>query len=306
MNVLTYGCIIASLARARRRRPRRECRPWIRSPRAVRRRVAVLRRGRRALREPHRARAVRDRRPRASRVAERAAESSSRRVQGIRQAGVGRGSVRQRNRASSFAAEAPTAKKGIPGTLDAQVTYTAGRSRAADQLPGRRRRADAREPDAAFVFQPARDRRCAEPLPRDQCEHVSAGRRDADSDRRARAGRKLAVRFSGTDRDWLAPSHRSCATDARRRIRSQLQPQSRRTRRWRSRRACSTRRAGGRSSCARPSRDCSSIPARWSAIAASASSRSTILIRRTGRSFPRRCCGRASAIESTTVYAFGW
>ena len=205
--------------------------------------------------------------------------------------------VRQRNRRSCFAAESPDGEEGYPGTLDAQVTYTIADRELRISYRGRHRRADAREPDPTFVFQFARHRRCAEPLPRDQREHVPAGRRHVIPTGELAPVANSPFDFQESVGDWLAPSHRSRATDSAAadtittstsiaadaplalaaRV---LEP-----------------RADGRSRCARPSPDCSSIRARWSAIAGSASSRSIIPTRRTGRNSPRHCCGRASAIS---------
>ena len=197
-----------------------------------------------------------------------------------------------------FRRKSPDGEEGYPGEVDAQVTYT-----IADRELRIVYEAVTDAPTHVNLTQHSYfnlrgDRRRAGPLPRHQREHVSAGRGEDDSNRRACACRKLAVRFSGINGDWIAPSRRSRATEARQVDTITTSTSIGRARRWRSRRACSSRRAGGRSRCAPRNPDCSSIRARSSTIAAFASSRSIIPIRRTaGISLDATAAGRAISVD---------
>ena len=303
-NVLTYGCIIASLVGARCRRSSGECGPGLRSPRALRRRVPLLWRGRRSIREPHRTRAIRDRRPRASRVAERTAASSSRRVQGIRQARVGGGALRQWTAASYSGGRSADGEEGYPGAVDVQVTYT-----VVDHDLQIEYQAVADAPTHVNLTQHSyfNLRGTGDVLA--HCLAINASTYLPVDESLIPTGELAPVANSPFDfQESTAIGLRLHAEHEQlKRVAGTTTPSTSTawTRRWRWRLACSNLRAGGRSRSAPRSRDCSFIPGRWSGTAASAWSRSTIQIRRTARGFPLRCCGRASCYQSKTVLAFG-
>ena len=191
-----------------------------------------------------------------------------------------------------FRRRSPDGEEGYPGALDAQVTYT-----LADRELRIGYQAAAEAPTHVNLTQHSYFNLRGNGDVLGHCLAINASTYLPVDERLIPTGELAPVAHSPFDfqeanGNRLAPSRRSRATETRRRIRSQLQPQSRRIPRCRLRRVWSSRPAAGRSSCARPSLDCSSIRARWSAIEVSASSPSTIPTRRTGPNFPRRCSAR--------------
>ena len=168
------------------------------------------------------------------------------------------------SRASSSRIRSPDGDEGYPGTLNARVTYTL--TPANELIVDYHATTDKATPinltqhsyfnlagagTGDILGSPAHARR----------RSLHAGRRDADSHRRARAGRRHAVRLPAPDGDRRAHRRRRSAAEVRHRLRPQLGAE-RSGRPAAARGAASrSRRADARSTSPRPSRACSSTPA---------------------------------------------
>ncbi len=117
----------------------------------------VLRRGRRPVRQPHRARQVHPRRHRVPASAQRRREQPARRRPGLRQAGVA-GRV---GGSGGTAAEPDQRGRrgGLPREAHRERPVPAGRRHAAAGVPGHDRRPDRRQPDQPLLLQPGGHRR---------------------------------------------------------------------------------------------------------------------------------------------------